>query len=214
MQFFDPLKDCYETVLKVKHGTNIYRDSFGVPHIFSNDEEDLAFAAGYAVAQDRLFQMDLFRWRATGRLAEFLNDDFPQPKTNYEEADKIVRRNGYTSSELTFRTPFKMLYRNFWMGLTGISKRCWPIREYCLLNTASIGWAPNHGMRILGMMGLLFGSAGENELMNVDLIQTLAKKYGRAQAEKMFQDSLWQRSCLSNNCSPRGRNFPLPKKTG
>jgi penicillin amidase len=40
------------------HGpVQIYRDQWGVPHIFTEDEHDLFFADGYVQAQDRLWQI-------------------------------------------------------------------------------------------------------------------------------------------------------------
>ena len=49
----------------------IIRDEYGVPHVFADTKEDLAFGAGYAMAHDRLWQADVLRRAATGRLAEF-----------------------------------------------------------------------------------------------------------------------------------------------
>ncbi len=48
----------------------IIRDAYGVPHVFAETKEDLAFGAGYAMAQDRLWQADTFRRLPAGRLAE------------------------------------------------------------------------------------------------------------------------------------------------
>lgn len=48
----------------------IIRDAYGVPHVFAETKEDLAFGAGYAMAQDRLWQSDVFRRLPAGRLAE------------------------------------------------------------------------------------------------------------------------------------------------
>ncbi|MDH4292422.1 MAG: penicillin acylase family protein, partial [Dehalococcoidia bacterium] len=48
----------------------IIRDSYGVPHVFADTKEGLGFGAGYAMAQDRLWQADVMRRAATGRLAE------------------------------------------------------------------------------------------------------------------------------------------------
>ena len=39
----------------------IIRDNYGVPHVFANTKEELGFGAGYAMAQDRLWQADLYR---------------------------------------------------------------------------------------------------------------------------------------------------------
>src|SRR5215207_4466788 len=48
----------------------IYRDDFGTPHIFAGTNRGLFEAYGYAVAQDRLWQLELNRRAARGRLAE------------------------------------------------------------------------------------------------------------------------------------------------
>jgi len=63
------------------HGpVQVYRDQWGVPHIFTEDEHDLFFADGYIQAQDRLWQITLFRAIAMGRLCEiFGNVGVPGP---------------------------------------------------------------------------------------------------------------------------------------
>lgn len=48
----------------------VVRDDWGVPHIFAETEPDACFALGYVMAQDRLFQMEVFRRLAQGELAE------------------------------------------------------------------------------------------------------------------------------------------------
>ena len=49
----------------------IIRDDYGVPHVFADNKTGLAFGDGYAMAQDRLWQADVMRRAASGRLAEF-----------------------------------------------------------------------------------------------------------------------------------------------
>ena len=57
--------------------TTIYRDEFGIPHIFAPTLEDAAFAVGYAQAEDRLEELLKNYRRATGTMAEvFGADDF------------------------------------------------------------------------------------------------------------------------------------------
>jgi penicillin amidase len=48
----------------------ISRDSIGVPHIKAATWEDAVFVQGYAMAEDRLWQMDGLRRRAAGELSE------------------------------------------------------------------------------------------------------------------------------------------------
>jgi len=62
----------------------IYRDEYGIPHIFAKNEHDLYFALGYVTAQDRLWQMDLSRRIAAGRLSEIFGVDAL-------EVDKLFR---------------------------------------------------------------------------------------------------------------------------
>lgn len=52
----------------------VTRDQAGVPHIEAQSDADLYRAQGYVQAQDRLFQMDLSRRQASGRLAEVVGE--------------------------------------------------------------------------------------------------------------------------------------------
>jgi penicillin G amidase len=52
----------------------VVRDEYGIPHIQAKNEHDLFLAQGYVQAQDRLFQMDLSRRQASGRLSEVIGD--------------------------------------------------------------------------------------------------------------------------------------------
>src|SRR5262245_18737624 len=54
---------------------DILVDDGGVPHVFGQDDRDVLFGAGYSMATDRLFQMDMARRRAHGRWAEVLGPD-------------------------------------------------------------------------------------------------------------------------------------------
>jgi penicillin amidase len=51
---------------------DVWRDSLGVPHVWARNEADLFRAMGYVHAQDRLWQMELFRRVADGRMAEVM----------------------------------------------------------------------------------------------------------------------------------------------
>ena len=53
----------------------IDRDRWGIPRISAETDEDLFFGFGYAMAQDRLFQLDYLRRKASGRLSEVLGPD-------------------------------------------------------------------------------------------------------------------------------------------
>lgn len=53
----------------------IVRDRWGIPHIVAQTDEALFSGLGFAMTQDRLWQMDYLRRRALGRLSEILGSD-------------------------------------------------------------------------------------------------------------------------------------------
>jgi len=48
----------------------ILRDQWGISHIYAKNQHDLFFAQGYNAARDRLFQLEIWRRRVTGTMAE------------------------------------------------------------------------------------------------------------------------------------------------
>jgi len=92
----------------------IIRDDYGVPHVYSDTKEGLAFGMGYAIAEDRLWQVDLLRRQVTGRLAEF---DIVTP-----EDDLFIRTIGFSKEEVTsifnnISSPQKEMYVAFIDGI-------------------------------------------------------------------------------------------------
>jgi penicillin amidase len=69
----------------------VRRDAHGVPHIEAANEDDLFFAQGYITAQDRLWQMDIYRRNANGELAEILG-------SNLVKHDRMQRVLGFRSA--------------------------------------------------------------------------------------------------------------------
>ncbi len=77
--FLQTTKPTYSGELKLeglKSEVEILYDDYGVPHIYAQNEEDAYFALGYVHAQDRLFQMEMIRRAASGRLSEVFGSDF------------------------------------------------------------------------------------------------------------------------------------------
>src|SRR5688572_19390412 len=56
----------------LKADVDVLRDEWGVPHIYARNPDDLFFAQGFVVAQDRLWQMEIWRRTSEGRLAELV----------------------------------------------------------------------------------------------------------------------------------------------
>ena len=72
----------------LKNDVKVVRDRSGIPHIYAKNSSDLFLAQGVVQAQDRLFQIDLWRRSVQGRLAEILGPDFV-------ERDRLARLMHY-----------------------------------------------------------------------------------------------------------------------
>jgi penicillin amidase len=70
----------------------VMRDQWGIPHIYAKNVDDLFYAQGFVVAQDRLWQMEMNRRVAQGRVAEIVG-------ASAVPHDRLVRM-------LRFRGPF------------------------------------------------------------------------------------------------------------
>src|SRR5208337_1996914 len=71
----------------------VIRDTAGVPHIYAQNRLDLARALGYTQAQDRLFQLEMRRRLAEGRLAEVFGADLVESDYVYRlfDPEKFAR---------------------------------------------------------------------------------------------------------------------------
>jgi penicillin amidase len=56
----------------LRRPVSVVRDKWGVAHIYAVNQHDLFFAQGVVAAQDRLFQMEMWKRSGQGRLAEVL----------------------------------------------------------------------------------------------------------------------------------------------
>jgi penicillin amidase len=66
----------------------VYRDSFGIPHIYAANTHDLFMAQGFIHAQDRFWQMEFWRRIGSGRLAEILGP-------SALDSDRFIRTVGW-----------------------------------------------------------------------------------------------------------------------
>ena len=84
---------------EVESGIEILRDKWGIPHILAESEHDLFFGYGYAMGQDRLWQLDYFRRQAQGRLSEIMGPEV-RPRATGDaisplQRDTIARTIGF-----------------------------------------------------------------------------------------------------------------------
>lgn len=76
--YFNSLKPDYSGKISlsgIENETTVYFDDYGIPHIYAQNQYDATTALGYVHAQDRLWQMELMRRIAPGRLSEIFGKD-------------------------------------------------------------------------------------------------------------------------------------------
>ena len=71
----------------------IVRDRWGIPHIFADDENSGFFGLGYVSAEDRILQMDNWRRRASGRLAEVFGEGSIETDRKFRVAGMLRHAN-------------------------------------------------------------------------------------------------------------------------
>src|SRR5262245_58447592 len=76
------------TLAGLQQPVEVLRDRWGIAHIYAGNTPDLFFAQGFVAAQDRLFQLELWRRQARGEMAAILG---PQAV----EADRFARLMKY-----------------------------------------------------------------------------------------------------------------------
>lgn len=81
----------------VQSPVEVYRNSFGIPHIVAGTSDDCFFSLGFTHAQDRLWQMDLMRRVARGKTARIFG-----PST--VDADRFFRTLDISGIATTLQT--------------------------------------------------------------------------------------------------------------
>jgi penicillin G amidase len=171
----------------------IIRDSFGVPHLKAITQKGLYYGNGYAVAQDRLRQLDMFRRDARAGLAE----------TEGQRAlfrDQQMRMIGYTEAELQaqfdgLKETTKQIVQAYADGINAYNQQ---LAKTGKLPDTFLGkaresiepWKLTDSIAIMVMLSNRFSTEGGAEFLNANLLKKLQEKFGE-KAGKIFNDILW-----------------------
>jgi len=184
----------------------ISRDAYGRPSIEAENERDLFEAYGYAVAQDRLWQLEVFRRAARGRLAEVLGNMVTSVEVRgpveLVELDMEQRQHGYTESEYQamYEAMPEFARRAIAAYRDGINRylaeaRQDPMRklpwEFHILGYFPEPWTVTDSIAICRLATRIFGERGGRELRNLVLYQQLVSRHGPEAGEAIFEDLRW-----------------------
>src|SRR6516164_8233629 len=161
----------------LEHAVSVLRDRWGVPHIYADNQQDLFFAQGFVAAQDRLFQMELWKRVGQGRLAEILGPEFLKRDINA----RLLRYRGPSEAEYASYGPdTRAILEAFTAGINEyIRHRLLPDGpglpvEFRLAGFAPEPWKPEDClMRLAGFP--MTGNAGR-ELFSAQLVGKLGAR--------------------------------------
>lgn len=171
----------------------VYFDEVGVPHIEAQNEQDAYTALGYVHAQDRLWQMELIRRIASGRLSEIFGKDLLQTDVFFaglgieEAAEKSIATldknsqpyllaeaylNGINQYINEGKTPLEF-------SLVGVEKENYTIKDvYNVFGYMAFSFAVAHKTDpLLTEIKEKLGDAYLNEIMTTDLNELTTNKY-------------------------------------
>lgn len=178
----------------------IYRDRNGIPHIYGASLDAMAYGAGYAGAEDRLFLMDVLRHYGQGDLMSFLG-----PSCDYESMDyQEIMSKGYTRADL--RAQLRAMPRRFGkLGsevvsmvrsyVAGVNRyiesalrnqSMMPV-EYAALGIEPHPWRPTDVVAVSTLIALE-ATGGGDEVQNAALYEYLRNRFGTTAAASIFAD--------------------------
>jgi len=185
----------------------VRRDEYGRPSIEAGNEYDLFEAYGYAVAQDRLWQLEVFRRAARGRLAEVLGNMVTSVEVKgpiaLVELDIEQRQHGYTEPEYQamYEAMPDFARRAIAAYRDGINRylaeaRADPLKklpwEFHVLGYFPEPWTITDSIAICRLAARIFGERGGRELRNLVLYQQLVKRHGEELGGEIFDDLRWR----------------------
>lgn len=148
----------------------VLRDRWGVPHIYALTAQDLFFAQGFVTAQDRLYQMEMWRRTGAGELAEVFGP-------SYLERDRFARlvryRGDMTAEWQSYAPDTRAIAEAFARGVNAYIRLCGdglPI-EFQLLGFRPSQWKAEHSL--LRIAGLLMTRNSSQEIARAELVAKL-----------------------------------------
>lgn len=198
----------------LKSNVEVIRDPLGVPHIYAANSDDLFFAQGYVQAQDRLWQMELFRHIGQGRTAE-LSGKSGIP------TDKFLRTIGISRAAQadadTLNDEEKRVLVAFSSGVNAFitSHRDNLPMEYSLVGITPEPWTPVDSILWAKMMAYDLGGNRTMELVRA----RLREKLGSDKANELLPQYPAQgpfiippeaKDYRSNSTSPSRLDGPMP----
>ncbi len=153
----------------------IRRDSFAIPYITANTDEDIAFALGYIHAQERIFVMDIIRRAGEGRLSEI----FGSATIPFDNMFLTIglKRDAIRNVDLIDPLSRKLLnaYSRGVNHYLTEAKGKYPV-EFDVLGYDPYEWQPHHSLIVIRMMAWELNMSWWIDIMFTHLAQKLGEE--------------------------------------
>ena len=159
-------------------GVRIVRDAYGVPAITADSDEGAWFGAGYAVAQDRLFQLEAFRRATSGRLSEILGRGMLEmdieSRRDYYTRDEVAAQLNRLAPEMRARFDAYRDGVNAWIARTRQDPSLLP-GEFIALGALPADWSSLDSAAIGVFLARTVPSGDGEELSNMRALAALGR---------------------------------------
>lgn len=162
----------------LQDSVEVHFDEFGIPHIFARNEIDAYYALGYLHAQERLFQMEMMRRLAAGRLAEILGASMTATDRFFRTLGlaEAARKSAQTHFSSIDR-PWKRAALAYLQGINDfIDNRPAP-PEFILLGIEKSNYTPEDFYLVHGYMAFSFAQAFRTDPLLDKLRRRLGEEY-------------------------------------
>lgn len=157
----------------------VRRDTWGVPHIYARTVHDLFFAQGFVAAQDRLFQMEMWRRQGEGRTAEVLG----KGSVDRDKFARLFKYRGDMDKEWASYAPDSKAIVAAFVG--GVNAYIAQVRDNPPVEFSLLGFKPEPWGLDVPLQRMAALSMTSNALTEVDRAN-LINVYGKAKVETLF----------------------------
>ena len=174
--YFNSLKPDYSgniTLSNIEKETSVYFDDYGIPHIYAQNQYDASTALGYVHAQDRLWQMELMRRIASGRLSEIFGKDMLKNDRFFVSLG-IEEASGKSMEKLDKNGEVYKLATAYLNGINQFIENGPTPIEFTLIGIEKEPYQLNDIYNILGYMSFSFAMAQKTD----PLLSVLKEKLG------------------------------------
>lgn len=202
---------------RASHGeVTIYRDAMGVPHIVGTTSAEVMYGLGYAMAQDRLAQLELARRSAQGRQAELLGPS--AVPTDITGRDRMLPRGELLRMYRAIPVEYQQMMRSY---VDGINRQISEINRNPARKTPyeftqwGIRPEPWTLLDLLDEIVALPKGRDSYELQNLAFLNAMIARHGEVAGRRIFEDVVPISDPDSPTTIPPGEDLapaqPIPK---